>query len=91
MSMSLSVTVPPPPMAGASPQSKLSALLGVVTASCLIASTLGSIPVLIAFLLCRAFETPFWMTVVLEVPAVFITIFGVAWFSRQAWADEREH
>lgn len=89
--MSMSVTVPSPPMAAASPQSQLSALLGVVTASCLIALTLGSVPPLIAFLLCRVLEAPFWMTMAVEGPAVLISVFGVAWFSRQAWVYERGH
>jgi hypothetical protein len=92
MSMSMSVTVlPPATEEGALPQSKLSALLGAVSATALIASTLGFIPVLTTFLLCKAFETPLWMTLALEGLAGVIVVFGLAWFSRQAWVYEREH
>ena len=87
----MSVTVPPPAAEGALPQSRLSVLLGVVAATALIASTLDSIPVLIAFLLCRAFEAPLWMTLALEGLAVCGSLAGAAWFSRQVWAYERNH
>ena len=87
----MSVTGPPPAAEGALPQSRLSVLLGVVAATALMALTLGSIPVLIALLLCRAFEAPLWMTLALEGLAVCGSLAGAAWFSRQVWAYERNH